>query len=356
MKENYTPEEGGHPYGPFGMFPPVFIVPVPRLVSAPSKVLMVSAGALHSLLLCEDQRVYSMGCAYGGRLGLGEPKTDPPEHQLCPELIDKGALSGNVRVIDISAGDSHSLAVRADGRVAAWGEGILGNGSNKSEPVLVKPLHAVKDERLKPIKDPPPIKHASAGCAHSLLVDSAGGVYSFGRGYGGCLGHGAAEEDKYIPTKIDALAHVKIKTAAAGETHSLVMDVDGRVYEFGFEDTHAIDWSDDEMDDEEEEAIPTHERGEPKLIEERNKGVAGRRWVDGAFYTNLRATDIAAGWGTSSIRSATGLIATGGGWTDSSGISFKSASWPGEDEAKMIEEVKLKDEVEVPPKPACIVM
>ena len=56
-----------------------------------------------------------MGCAYGGASGLGEPKTDPREHQLCPELIDKGALSGNVRVIDISAGHSHSLAVERMG-------------------------------------------------------------------------------------------------------------------------------------------------------------------------------------------------------------------------------------------------
>ena len=107
-------------------------------------------------------------------------------------------------------------------------------------------------------------------------LDSAGGVYSFGRGYGGCLGHGAAaEEDKYINE--DRCARTRQdQDRGRGETHNLRgMDVDGRVYEFGFEDTHAIDWSDDEMDDEEEEAIPTHERGEPKLIEGATRGNRG---------------------------------------------------------------------------------
>ena len=61
----------GYPYGPFGMMPPAFVVPVPRHVQAPCKVLKVAAGDLHSLLLGEDGRAYSFGCAFEGRLGLG---------------------------------------------------------------------------------------------------------------------------------------------------------------------------------------------------------------------------------------------------------------------------------------------
>ena len=122
MSDNFS--EDGHPYGPFGMIPPAFVVPVPRRLSAPVKVLKVSAGSLHSLLLCEDGYAYAFGCAYGGRLGLGPP-ADPPEHLVEPARLELGALSGGVRVIDISAGDQHSLAVIEGGRVATWGQGML---------------------------------------------------------------------------------------------------------------------------------------------------------------------------------------------------------------------------------------
>ena len=70
LSDNFDPEKR-HPYGPFGMVPPAFIVPVPRHVPTPCKVLKVAAGDLHSLLLGEDGRAYSFGCAFEGRLGLG---------------------------------------------------------------------------------------------------------------------------------------------------------------------------------------------------------------------------------------------------------------------------------------------
>ena len=42
MAGNYSTK--GHPYGPFGMIPPVFVVPVPRPIFTELKVLQVSAG------------------------------------------------------------------------------------------------------------------------------------------------------------------------------------------------------------------------------------------------------------------------------------------------------------------------
>ena len=59
--------------------------------------------------------------------------------------------------------------------------------------------------------------------------------------------------------------------------------------------------------------------------------------------------------GTSSIRSATGLVLRAAAGPIA--LAFIQVGvLAGRGQAKMIEEVKLKDEVEVPPKPACIVM
>jgi len=339
------------------MVPPVFVVPVPRRVSwASPKVLKVSAGELHSLLLCEDGHVYAFGNAHEGRLGLGP--SSPPKHMTEPARLELGALAG-VRVVDISAGSDHSLAVRADGRVAAWGSrhAILG-GAPPPRPAESTGLPALVDET------PELIHLASAGNKHSLLVGRDGGVYSFGHGYGGCLGHGADESDKFAPTKIEALSGVAVRVVAAGETHSLVMDGDGHVYEWGYEDTNSIDWSDEE----DVEETPLHVRGEPVLLSERSHKFYdsfGRRSDPGADgdekkkpvfnEPDLCATAIAAGWGMTAVRSATGLGSSGGGWTDC-GVGFESSAWPGDEEATMVAAVKEEDEEEHEPQQAgCVI-
>ena len=197
LADNYEPNEGGHPYGPFGMMPPAFVVSVPKPIIMERKVLKVSAGDLHSLLLCDDEHAYSFGCAYDGRLGLGTPSSDPPEHVLQPTKIALGALSGGARVVDISAGDGFSLAVRADGTAVSWGRGLLGHG-----PLRRRARTSETDVpcaiRMPGVR----VCHASAGFNHSLLVDTDGAVYSFGCGEGGCLGHGAGESapSKSAPT------------------------------------------------------------------------------------------------------------------------------------------------------------
>ena len=141
------------------------------------------------------------------------------------------------------------------------------------------------------------------------------------------------ESDKLTPTKVEALTAVQIRVAAAGESHSLVMAEDGRVYEFGFQDTSRLDDDDDDWqgDDEDQIPPPTHPRGEPKLIEERclhNGNDTGR---SGELFKDLRATGIAAGWGTSAFRSAAGLAASGGHWTAME-VEFELETWPAEGE------------------------
>ena len=359
MAGNYPddPTRQGHPYGPFGMVPPVFVVPVPRPIFTQLKVLQVSAGSLHSLVLCEDHCVYAFGCAYDGRLGIGDTHAEEEEdaddedsdedpdqdglrvsvHRIEPVKLVLGALGGGARVIDVSAGEKHSLAVRSDGKVATWGMGLLGDGCSfkKSDiPILVS-------------ETPTLIRHASAGFNHSLLVGSDGSVYSFGCGEGGCLGFGADEEDVLVPTKID-LAGVTVCVAAAGETHSLVLDTDGKVYEFGFEASGRLGWSDDDDDDEDEVPKDPDPRGLPKLIEDRGRyGWDDRSSVD--FFKGLHATDIAAGGGTTAIRSVSGLATFGGCHTDSF-PTIELNEWPGTEQVKMIEAIAEKDEEDWPMK------
>ena len=78
----------------------------------------MSAGGSHSLAITADGAVWSWGSGDDGRLGHGDTQL-----QLLPKKVE--AFAGR-SVIAVSAGDSHSLAITADGAVWSWGFGTFG--------------------------------------------------------------------------------------------------------------------------------------------------------------------------------------------------------------------------------------
>src|SRR6185312_277666 len=99
-------------------------------------VVQVSAGYYHSVARKGDGTVWTWGLNYLGRLGTGPDVGDA----LVPAQVT--ALAN---VVGISAGGGHTLALRADGTVWAWGEntyGQLGDGTTTARffPVQVPGL------------------------------------------------------------------------------------------------------------------------------------------------------------------------------------------------------------------------
>ena len=96
-------------------------------------VVAVSAGFYNSLALTADGAVWSWGGGVHGQLGHGDR-----EDQLLPKKVE--AFAGQ-RVVAVSAGGDHSLAITADGAVRSWGcgrEGRLGHGEDLSNQLLPK--------------------------------------------------------------------------------------------------------------------------------------------------------------------------------------------------------------------------
>jgi len=102
------------------------------------RVVAVSAGAAHSLALTADSAVWSWGDGVYGRLGHGDE-----QNQLLPKKIE--AFAGQ-RVVAVSAGERHSLAITADGAVLTWGKGeggcLVGHGEDLSNQLLPKKVEA----------------------------------------------------------------------------------------------------------------------------------------------------------------------------------------------------------------------
>lgn len=124
-------------------------------------------------------------------------------------------------IASISAGKGHTLALKEDGTVWAWGRNIfgqLGDGTydNQESPVQVSDLSDIVE--------------ITAGNYHSLAIASDGTVWAWGKNSYGQLGTGDREH-KTTPIQVQRLRN--ITAVAAGAEHSLALGEDGTIYAWG---------------------------------------------------------------------------------------------------------------------------
>ncbi|WP_309889945.1 RCC1 repeat-containing protein [Archangium sp.] len=185
---------------------------IPVRVQGLSGVEAVEAGRDYSLVLKEDGTVWGWGTNSNGELGDGTSTS-----RLTP--TQAAGLSGVVALATLQV---HTLALKGDGTVWAWGfngSGQLGTGSagpSRSTPAPVPGLTHVVD--------------IDTGSGHSLALKSDGTVWAWGYNAYGQLGDGTTTP-RYVPVQVPGLTGVV--AIAAGELHSLALKSDGTVLAWG---------------------------------------------------------------------------------------------------------------------------
>lgn len=178
-------------------------------------VSKIAGGYYHSLALKTDGTVWAWGRGDEGQLGDGTN-------------VDRASpvqVSGLTGVVAIATHVYTNLALKSDGTAWTWGRGVegqLGNGTsgfsaNRNTPVQVTGLTGVK---------------AVAGAyLHMLALKEDGTVWAWGWNVQGQLGNGT-DSSSYIPIQVSNLTGEA--AIEAGMYHNLALRNDGTVWSWGY--------------------------------------------------------------------------------------------------------------------------
>jgi alpha-tubulin suppressor-like RCC1 family protein len=152
-------------------------------------------------------------------------------------------LAGPVDVIGIAAGGKHNVVLKVDGTVWTWGDnffgqlGLLGSLSTSASPLQVMTVPTSAPFTPSPFTG---VKDVAAGGSHTLALKNDGTVWAWGDHRFGQTGTGTPQSSFSVvlhPTQVRGPGGVGFLTdvvaIAAGARHSLAATRDGRVHAWG---------------------------------------------------------------------------------------------------------------------------
>jgi alpha-tubulin suppressor-like RCC1 family protein len=174
-----------------------------------------ASGSNHSLGLRANGTLWAWGNNLNGRLG-----DDTVTQRSSPVSV----VGGFTDWIQASAGNGHSLGVRANGTVWAWGQNNnsrLGDDSTTSRSSPVSVVGGFTDWIS-----------ASAGGDHSLGVRANGTLWAWGSNLNGRLGDNTVSFSRSSPVSVVG-GFTDWISASAGREHSLGVRANGTLWAWG---------------------------------------------------------------------------------------------------------------------------
>ena len=227
-----NPEQRHRMYPPLVHFPakpPGRSVPVPShrrmtrdRVHGMVKFSTVAAGERHSAAITASGKLFVWGGGEDGVLGVGTQAG-----YSVPVLVRD--LSRLV-VTGVACGDAHTLACTSDGMAFAWGSNRHGQLGISPDAFLV----AASPMAVEPLNHEL-VTDVAAGEGHSLFLTAGMTLWSTGDNRGGQLGLGD-RQPRFVPECVTRGLHntAKVFGVAAGASHSACVDNRGICYTWGY--------------------------------------------------------------------------------------------------------------------------
>ncbi|CAM2104847.1 unnamed protein product [Caretta caretta] len=219
----------------------------PALVQLPEKIVQAEAGGMHTVCLSETGKIYSFGCNDEGALGRD---TSEEGSETTPGLVEL-----QEKVVQVSAGDSHTAALTEDGRVFLWGSFRDNNG-------VIGLLEPMKKSALPvPLQLDVPVLKIVSGNDHLVLLTVDGDLYTCGCGEQGQLGRvpelfanrGGRKglQRLLVPQRVplkgrSGKGRVRFQDAFCGAYFTFAVTQEGHVYGFGLSNYHQLGTQDTE--------------------------------------------------------------------------------------------------------------
>jgi alpha-tubulin suppressor-like RCC1 family protein len=194
-------------------------------------VVAVAAGGRHSLAVRADGTVLAWGANDRGQLGTGTTAPSAVPVQVRAADGAPGPLTG---VVAVAADTDLSVALRQDGTVVTFGDGTAGQrGTGRWPERASTPTTVLDAGGREPLTGVAQVA-ADGRTVQALLAD--GGVVAWGEGSDGQLG-GGRPRDRALPSPVrgvDGKGRLRDAVAvAAGGQHAAALLADGRVVAWG---------------------------------------------------------------------------------------------------------------------------
>lgn len=199
-------------------------------VKVMDSVAYVSEGTYHGMAIKTDGSLWAWGCNENGELGNGKYK----DYYL-GYYLEYSPVKVMDDVVFVSAGRNHTMAIKSDASLWAWGSneyGQLGDGTqtigmdNEGNFVITE-----NNDKYLPVKVMDNVTFVSAGLCGTMAIKTDGSLWAWGINANGQLG-GGIENNTIIPIKImDDVASVSM-----GIFYTMVIKKDGSLWGWGSND------------------------------------------------------------------------------------------------------------------------